>query len=87
MSQTTATIRNAREIVAKHMNKIARQYYAHNNDEDADGNTTLYFCGGRWGFWVDADGIVVADLTSANGELPAKTIVAACVRAAKKYLG
>jgi hypothetical protein len=30
---------------------------------------------------------VVADLTSANGELPAKTIVAACVRAAKKYLG
>ena len=71
-------------------NKIARYYFAHNHDEDAEGRITCYFSGkidsNPFGFWVQFGGEVVADGTVGNGDLPSFRIVEPCQRAAAIYL-
>ena len=73
-------------------NAIARRYFLHASDTNDDGTRCCYF--GQellnedgWGFWVEPNGTVVRDETSANGKLPSPRIVDACVRAAVKFLG
>lgn len=82
----TATARNA-----KMSNATARQHYLHDCDQDEQGRQSCYFSEraydeSGWGFWVSPAGEVTTDDTSANGEMPAPKIIAACVRAAKKHL-
>lgn len=76
-------------------NEIARKHYLHDNDDHHCNLTgkvtrTCYFSergyDGGWGFWVRATGEVDVDETSANGKLPSKKIIDACICAAKKYL-
>ena len=72
-------------------NAIARRYFSHAGDESADGTQTCYFCQQQlnedgWGFWVESNGRVVVDETSANGELPSRKIIDECVRSAVKFL-
>jgi len=71
-------------------NAIARKYFLHANDQDANGQKACYFAENGtddgWGFWVSADGDVTIDSTSANGREPNRSIVVACQRAAEKYL-
>lgn len=76
---------------SKLSNAIARKYFLHDNDLH-DGHTRTCYFSERpydqscWGFWVRPDGTVDVDDTSANGEMPSRRIVQACVRAARKYL-
>lgn len=67
-------------------NAIARRYFLHANDRAIDGSLCCFFSNGDWGFWVHGNGSVQVDTTSFNGELPSRTIVDACVRAAVKFL-
>ena len=72
-------------------NAIARRYFSHAGDKSADGTQTCYFCQEHlnedgWGFWVELDGRVVVDDTSANGTLPSRKIIDECVCAAVKFL-
>ena len=71
-------------------NATARRYFLHANDLAEDGSPSCFFSDGfnedGWGFWVRADGTVDTDTASSNGELPSRTIVDACVRAAVKFL-
>lgn len=71
-------------------NAIARMYFLHANDKHEDGSRCCFFSAGfkehGWGFWVRPDGTVDVDTASSNGELPSRTIVDACVRAAVKFL-
>ena len=71
-------------------NKIARQYFLHDCDTHEDGQRCCFFTEGGeragWGFWVRADGTVDCDEISSSGDMPPGTIVAACVRAAVRYL-
>lgn len=71
-------------------NATARLYFLHANDLHEDGSRCCFFSSGLkkdgWGFWVHADGRVVVDTTSSNGDLPSRKIVDACVRAAVKFL-
>lgn len=75
----------------KMSNAIAREYFLHARDEDADtGEPTCFFSqtgdDDGWGFWVDIDGTVIVDDVSSTGEMPSSRIVDACVTAAVKYL-
>lgn len=87
MNNTTSNF--ARNLIASYMNKIARQYFLHDNDTENE-RPCCYFAdiksGDSWGFWVTGSGEVIVDGVSASGELPSDRIVSACVRAAKKYL-
>ena len=73
-------------------NAIARKYFLHDLDTHHDtGKTCCFFSKHKydvsgWGFWVRPDGTVDVDEESSSGEMPNHNIVAACVRAAVKYL-
>jgi len=71
-------------------NAIARKYFTHANDFNQNGMRCCFFSLGTdssgWGFWVAPNGRVDVDDVSANGDLPSKRIVDACVRSAMKYL-
>jgi hypothetical protein len=77
-------------------NAVARRYFLHDLDthhEDTysvDNPRCCYFCESTgesgWGFWVRPCGTVDVDETSANGKLPDRKTVAACVRAAVRHL-
>lgn len=73
-------------------NAIARKYFLHDHDTNADTGTKCAYFSERpydetgWGIWVNEDGSIDRDDTSANGELPSRRIVEACRRAAVKFL-
>ena len=90
-TQSQQMTKQAVETVRAFMsNKIARCYFTHNHDEDAEGRVACYFSGtvetGLFGFWVQFGGEVVADSTVGSGELPSAKIVEPCQRAAASYL-
>lgn len=82
--------RSIDEVRSRMSNTIARCYFSHHHDQDAEGRPACYFSGtvesGEFGFWVHVDGRVVADETVGGGTLPSKRIVDPCVRAAKTHL-
>lgn len=71
-------------------NATAREYFRHDHDFNSDDVRCCFFSNGLeedgWGFWVAPDGTVDIDEVSSNGELPSQKVVAACVRAAVKFL-
>jgi hypothetical protein len=73
-------------------NAVARRYFLHANDQHHGDQYSVnspyccYFSDGNWGFWVRPCGTVDIDEASANGKLPERKIVAACVRSAVRYL-
>jgi hypothetical protein len=77
--------------MTKLSNATARKYFLHDCDtHNETGDRTCFFSNGGdeegWGFWVRPNGTVDVDDVSSNGELPLRSIVDACVRAAIKHL-
>lgn len=76
--------------MSKMSNAIARKYFQHDCDNDANDEPSCYFSENGeedgWGFWVGKDGSLTIDDVSANGETPSGRIIQACEVAAKKWL-
>ena len=74
------------------MSKTARNYYLHDLDKNHDtGERVCYFSqngwdDSGWGLWIDRDGNVDVDETSANGEQPSSRLLEILKIAARKQL-
>ncbi len=77
------------------MSKQAAKHFLHSHDTNHDtGELFCYFCehgtygepSDGWGIWIDKNGRVDVDSTSANSEQPGSKLLAVLKIAAKKHL-
>lgn len=72
------------------MSKLARKYFLHADDTDFHGRRVCYFSQtgdeDGWGVWIDANGGIDVDVTSADGSEPSARLQRILAIAARKYL-